>query len=119
MKLLKSIFVLSLSVFLLTGALASFSGTDAWAADQKVYKFRMQVLFGPSQLWQYKPFVDCRAGQRAGGSRSNSTPAPAGAHGPDAERLAPRGPSTWREGGGYWSNRIPLADIGARGCPSP
>jgi len=114
MKLLKKGVVIVLSLFLLTGILGTFNGTDASAADQKVYKFRMQVLFGPSQLWQYQPFVDYV--DKASGGRIKIDLYAGGQLVPTDQML-----SACAEGtidlaggaGGYWSNRIPLADIEA------
>ena len=34
-----------------------FAGLST-AADKKVYKLRMQILFGPDMMWQYQPFID-------------------------------------------------------------
>ena len=42
-----------LCLFLVFGAFL----TTALSSDEKVYKLRMQILFGPDMMWQYDPFI--------------------------------------------------------------
>ncbi|MBN1829503.1 MAG: TRAP transporter substrate-binding protein DctP [Deltaproteobacteria bacterium] len=114
MKLWKKVFVVTVSVVLLSCLVVLNFGSQAAAADQKVYKFRMQVLFGPSQLVQYQPFVDYV--DKASGGRIKIDLYAGGQLVPTDQML-----SACAEGtidlaggaGGYWSNLIPLANVEA------
>ncbi|MCG8636483.1 MAG: TRAP transporter substrate-binding protein DctP [Desulfobacterales bacterium] len=103
---LKSVF-LSLACFL---SIALFLAAPAAAGKDKVYKLRMQVLFGPDMMWQYQPFIDfCK---KASNGRLIIQPFSGGQLVPDDQMMAACGMGTIDiagGAGGYWSNSIPLA----------
>lgn len=80
------------------------------AAKKKVYKLRMQILFGPDMMWQYQPFIDyCRD---ASDGRLIIQPFSGGQLVPDDQMMQACATGTLDiagGAGGYWSNVIPLA----------
>lgn len=82
----------------------------AMAEKKKVYRLRMQVLFGPDMMWQYKPFIDfCKD---ASDGRLIIQPFSGGQLVPDDQMMQACATGTIDiagGAGGYWSNAIPLA----------
>ena len=80
------------------------------AGKQKVYKLRMQILFGPDMMWQYQPFIDyCKD---ASNGRLIIQPFSGGQLVPDDQMMQACATGTLDiagGAGGYWSNVIPLA----------
>lgn len=113
-KHLRKIVVMLLAVFVVFGFTSLDIDKAQAAQSQKVYKLRMQVLFGPSQMWQYQPFIDyCRD---ASGGRLIIEPYAGGQLVPTDQMLDACAEGTIDiagGAGGYWSNKIPLADIEA------
>ncbi len=114
MKRFLSSMVVLLAAFFVFSAVLVAPSVDVCAAEQKVYKLRMQVLFGPSQMYQYQPFIDfCKD---ASGGRLIIQPFAGGQLVPTDQMLdaCAEGTIDLAGGaGGYWSNKIPLADIEA------
>lgn len=80
------------------------------AEKKKIYKLRMQVLFGPDMMWQYQPFIDyCKD---ASDGRLIVQPFSGGQLVPDDQMMQACATGTLDiagGAGGYWSNAIPLA----------
>ena len=110
-KNVKMFLVLALTVFMGIGILA-LNAAKSEAKSEKVYKLRMQVLFGPAMMWQYQPFIDyCR---EASNGRLIIEPYAGGQLVPIDQMLDACAEGTLDIGGGaggYWSNIIPVADI--------
>ncbi|MCP4721068.1 MAG: hypothetical protein GY860_16565 [Desulfobacteraceae bacterium] len=91
-------------------AMALIFATPSMAEKKKTYKLRMQVLFGPDMMWQYKPFVDfCKD---ASDGRLIIQPFSGGQLVPDDQMMQACATGTIDiagGAGGYWSNAIPLA----------
>lgn len=87
-----------------------FTAGPLMAADKKVYKLRMQILFGPDMMWQYKPFIDyCKD---ASDGRLIIQPFSGGQLVPDDQMMQAVSTGTIDiagGAGGYWSDVIPLA----------
>lgn len=86
-----------------------FVGTSM-ADDKKVYKLRMQILFGPDMMWQYQPFIDyCKD---ASDGRLIIQPFSGSQLVPDDQMMQAVSTGTIDiagGAGGYWSEVIPLA----------
>lgn len=86
-----------------------FVGTSM-ADDKKVYKLRMQILFGPDMMWQYQPFIDyCKD---ASNGRLIIQPFSGSQLVPDDQMMQAVSTGTIDiagGAGGYWSEVIPLA----------
>lgn len=84
--------------------------TASMADDQKVYKLRMQILFGPDMMWQYQPFIDfCKD---ASNGRLIIQPFSGSQLVPDDQMMQAVSTGTIDiagGAGGYWSEVIPLA----------
>ncbi len=84
--------------------------TASMADDKKVYKLRMQILFGPDMMWQYQPFIDyCRD---ASNGRLIIQPFSGSQLVPDDQMMQAVSTGTIDiagGAGGYWSEIIPLA----------
>lgn len=97
-------------VFLLVLILMSTSAM----AGKKVYRLRMQVLFGPDMMWQYEPFVKfCK---EASDGRLIIQPFSGGQLVPDDQMMQACATGTIDiagGAGGYWSEVIPLASTEA------
>ena len=95
--------------------IALIFATPSMAEKKKVYKLRMQVLFGPDMMWQYKPFIDfCKD---ASDGRLIIQPFSGGQIVPDDQMMQACATGTLDiagGAGGYWSNAIPLA--ATEGC---
>jgi len=81
----------------------------AMAEKKKVYKLRMQILFGPDMMWQYQPFIDyCRD---ASDGRLIIQPFSGGQLVPDDQMMQACATGTIDiagGAGGYWSDVIPI-----------
>ena len=79
------------------------------AEEKKVYKLRMQILFGPDMMWQYKPFIDfCKD---ASDGRLIIQPFSGSQLVPDDQMMQAVSTGTIDiagGAGGYWSEVIPL-----------
>jgi TRAP-type mannitol/chloroaromatic compound transport system substrate-binding protein len=114
MKRREKVFVVTVFVFVLSCMMVLNFGSQAAAADQKVYKFRTQILFGAAQLNQYQPFVDYV--DKASGGRIKIELYAGGQLVPTDQMLSACAAGTIDiagGAGGYWANRIPLANVEA------
>lgn len=79
------------------------------AEKKKVYKLRMQILFGPDMMWQYQPFIDfCKD---ASDGRLIIQPFSGGQLVPDDQMMQACATGTIDiagGAGGYWSDVIPI-----------
>lgn len=79
------------------------------AEKKKVYKLRMQILFGPDMMWQYQPFIDyCK---NASDGRLIIQPFSGGQLVPDDQMMQACATGTIDiagGAGGYWSDVIPI-----------
>ena len=53
-KIRKKLFIVLVVLF----GVSFMTAGSVTAKDQKVYNLRMQILFGPSMMYQYEPFIE-------------------------------------------------------------
>ncbi len=90
-------------------AIGLVCAAPSMAEKKKVYKLRMQILFGPDMMWQYQPFIDyCK---NASDGRLIIQPFSGGQLVPDDQMMQACATGTIDiagGAGGYWSDVIPI-----------
>jgi TRAP-type mannitol/chloroaromatic compound transport system substrate-binding protein len=108
-KSVKFLVILISAVFLVV-AVSQIGINKSEAAQDKVYKLRMQVLFGPNMMWQYEPFIKyCK---EASNGRLIIEPYAGGQLVPTDQMMQACSMGTLDiagGAGGYWSEVIPVA----------
>ena len=107
---MKSARFFRMTVLLFCCAFVLIGSFSALATDQKVYKLRMQVLFGPDMMWQYEPFI--KFCNDASNGRLIIQPFSGGQLVPTDQMMQACSTGTLDiagGAGGYWSEVIPIA----------